>query len=273
MQLADVALAGAAVGAALVLALAVVLAAQAWYVVRTVPKLPPAEGADHGFVAQAERKPGAPARELRVLMLGDSVVEGTGIVGSHEDAFSGHVARALARRLGCDVRWVCAGKSGSTAATLRTEVLPRAKERAAILGRVDLVAMSVGVNDALRGWTSADFAAELSQLVGEVHAAWPDAHITLSGKPAITHFPALPVPLCLALDWRVGRVFGAARRVVEGATSGRGASYAWVALEDALPRPGETAFLADGFHPGGSVLRAIADAITSRAAAAGVMDG
>jgi len=262
----DVSLAATAVALLAVgLASAVLVAAQALFVVRTVPTLAPASGAKHGVAAAPS---GGAGGVLRLLAVGDSVVEGTGIVGTHVDAFTGHVARALAASQGAEVRWACAGRAGSTASTVRTGLMEQAvAARDSLGGPVDVLALSVGVNDAIRGSTTFEFKQSLRALLTDLRALCPDATIVLSAEPPVRLFPALPFPLSLVLGWRASRVFGAGAEVTRDTP---GAAYAGDLSAEVARAGGAPAelFLADGFHPGPRILAVLGGAIAARYAEA-----
>jgi lysophospholipase L1-like esterase len=221
------------------------LAWQAWRTVRRVPRLPPAADVD-GSV------PG-PDPEFRLLVLGDSTAAGVGC-DTHAEALAGATARALAVRLGRAVRWHARGASGATAADVRRALLG-----VALAWNPDLVVLSVGVNDSVRGRASADFEADLRAIVAAFARSTRPARVIHAGVPPLSSFPSLPAPLAALLGARATRLDRAARQVFHD----RGAYVAFP------PRLATDAFAHDGFHPGAAGCRAWAGWIVEAIEAGG----
>jgi lysophospholipase L1-like esterase len=202
------------------------LAWQGWRTVRRVPRLPSAADVD-GVV------PG-PGPELRLLALGDSTAAGVGCE-THAEALAGATARALAGRLGRAVRWHARGASGATAADVRRALLG-----GAVAWNPDVVVLSVGVNDAVRGRASEAFAADLRAIVAAFAESPRPARVIHAGVPPLSSFPSLPAPLAALLGARAVRLDRVARQVFEAPGS-------YVAFP---PQLAAEAFARDGFHPG-----------------------
>lgn len=227
--------------------LAPLLAWQAWQALRTVPRLPPAWGGE-GRIAGA-----GPA--LRLLGLGDSTIAGVGC-DDHSEAVTGAFATRLAALTDRAVDWHARGVSGVTAEDVRRALLPRALDYAP-----DVVVLSVGVNDAVRGRAAADFAADVVAIADAFHAARPSCVVIYGGMPPIHSFPALRPPLATLLGHR-------ARALEAGLAAALGARVTRVTFPAALAPEG---FAADGFHPGAIGCAAWADWIVAQVRAAGVL--
>lgn len=206
------------------------LVPQALYVKRTAPRLPPPACEPQGSTGRGE--------PLRLVGIGDSVVAGVG-VERLEDAFVGRTAAVLAEQLGRSIQWSVYGRSGARAQHLLDEYLPLLPP-----GPVDVILVSVGVNDItgmtlLPAWTE-----RLLRLLESLRRHSPDAVIGVAGIPPLGHFPLLPEPLRFAAGQR-GRAFDrAGRRIAAGFP---GAIHMPVEFE-ATPE----SFCPDGFHPSAS---------------------
>lgn len=212
--------------------------AQGLWVTRRVPRLAEAEGRE-GVVGQGDRR-------LHVVAVGDSVTAGYA-VAHHRASVAGALAVRLADRYAARVTWGVCARSGATAGTALALV------DAEVLGEADLVFVSIGVNDAKNGHSTARFRREVGALFEAVLVAAPRASVCLLGVPPLEHFPALPRPLADVLGWR-GRVFDA------------------IAKSEAQARPrmfrieangplGPEMFAVDGFHPSETLHAAFADAV------------
>jgi lysophospholipase L1-like esterase len=195
-----------------------------------VPRLPPVVDR----VGECEGS--APALDL--IALGDSTIAGVGCV-TQSEALTGSTARYLASRSGRAVRWRAHGVSGLTAAGIRRTLLPGALQYAP-----DVVVLSVGVNDAVRGRAPADFAADLAAIVDALLAAANErgrtVRVIYAGMPPMGCFPALQWPLAGLLAARAVALAAAAADALEGRA-------AVVRFPAALDRD---TFASDGFHPG-----------------------
>jgi lysophospholipase L1-like esterase len=213
-------LAGAA---SLLAASAALLAAQAAYVSHTVPILPPARGVKQGVVRRTAASQGSQqrrqrAQRLRLVMLGDSVVEGIG-VDSTLDALPHQLAVALADSLArdgadCEVRWLMLGKTGYCASHMLALVdqIPAAfthaepdsqtaaAERSSRHASCDedetaLCVLSVGVNHIVRFHSRHRFETELFALIAALRRRFQQpVPVFLCGMPPMNAFP-LPFPL------------------------------------------------------------------------------
>jgi lysophospholipase L1-like esterase len=198
---------------------------------RVMPHLPEAGGPPHGVVAGAD-----PA--VRLLVLGESTVAGVG-AADHRDALAGQTARSLAEASGFAVQWRGIGRSGATAHTARTELLPSAGDIDA-----DVVVVALGVNDTLRlhGWRR--WTRDLQRLFAALRSRSAHRTLVLSGVPPIARFPALPRPLRDVLGTRALMLDRAAERL-----AGRMNGVVYVPIPPLLDRVVEEYFCEDRFHP------------------------
>jgi lysophospholipase L1-like esterase len=195
---------------------------QGWRALRTVPRLPPP--------AQPDGHVDGRGPALRLLGLGDSTIAGVGC-GHHREALTARTAERLSIALGRAVDWHAYGVSGATAADVRRALLARA-----VAWRPDAVVLSAGVNDAVRGRSAEDFAADVRAIAD----AFRPVPVVYAGMAPIGSFPALRPPLATVLGRR-------ARRLEAAATANCGEGVARVVFPSRLE---PAAFADDGFHPG-----------------------
>ncbi|WP_235962144.1 arylesterase [Falsiroseomonas selenitidurans] len=122
-----------------------------------------------GAAAQAR----AEGREIRLLMLGDSITAGYGLARSEGPPAQ---IQALLRARGRQVRVLDAGVSGDTTAG------GRARLDWALADRPDAVIVALGGNDALRGLTPAQMRANLTDILDRLQAR--DLPVLLAGMIA-----------------------------------------------------------------------------------------
>ena len=208
------------------IALAPLLAAQAYVLMRRTPRLPEAEGARQGVRGGAE----APA--LRLLIIGDSSAAGVG-APTQDDALAGRLTAALAPRF--HLHWTLIARSGArTADALRW--IARGLEPA------DVVVTALGVNDVLRLTAPRRWAEEQARLRQALLEATGARHVYHSGVPPMGGFPIFPQPL----RWALGQE---ARRL-DSRLAAQAASAATATHLAAPPLPTPDLFATDGMHPG-----------------------
>ncbi|MTD16593.1 SGNH/GDSL hydrolase family protein [Nakamurella sp. YIM 132087] len=204
-----------------------VVAAQGIRVRRTTEILPEAKGPTTG------RTPGRePA--LRLSVIGESTAAGCG-AATHEQAFTGALARALSGRTGRAVEWQVHGSNGATVRRVRHQLLSR------LDGEVDLAVLLVGVNDVLRRRSVAEWSADLAVVLDGL--AGSATTVAMTGIPPFADFPSLPRTLGRYLGERANALDDAARRLC-----GTRDRTFWIGAAHLLPSdPGF--FARDGFHP------------------------
>jgi lysophospholipase L1-like esterase len=209
------------------IALLPVLVAQGLRVRRTTLRLPGASGPVTGVAA-------GDGPVFRLLVLGESTVDGVG-AESHEEALTGSVARALARRSGREVAWQAVGRTGANARVVHDELL-------AFTEAADFVVIALGVNDTIELHSAPRFRRDLLRLIVALRRRLGPIPVLLAGVPPMGSFPTLPQPLRAVFGLRAAALDFAAASL----TALPGVTHASipVALFD------EDTFAADGFHPG-----------------------
>ncbi|MCB2020146.1 MAG: SGNH/GDSL hydrolase family protein [Burkholderiaceae bacterium] len=233
---------------ALKLALAPVLIAQAVATRRRAPVLPEAAGDREGLL-------GAGSDPLHLLIAGDSSAAGVGV--AHQDqAFVGHLSRALQRRLDRPIRWSLQARSGLTTrqvhAMLREtwgdKTLPAA-QLAVVLTGVNDVIDQIGVRRAM-----AERVALADWLLGERGVE----HVVFAPLPPVHRFPLLPRPLRDVMGSDARRHDEA---IARWAATRRDVSHTPIEFDLSTD-----AMASDGFHPGEPVYRACGEALAAHIA-------
>lgn len=154
---------------------------------------------------------------------------------THEEAFTGAFARALADRRDRPVRWSVHGRHGATIRRVRHRMVSDLDARS------DVTVLLIGVNDVLnrtptQQWND-DIAAVLNALTERSEI------VVVAGIPPFEAFPSLPRALRGYLTGR-GRVLDDTARAL---CASRPAA-SWISSTDLVPAEVEF-FTRDGFHP------------------------
>jgi lysophospholipase L1-like esterase len=211
--------------------------------------------------AEGVATPGAPATPsrsadrppLRLLGVGDSLIEGVGVTRA-EDCLTACCAREFAAASGRAVAWRTVGRSGATSAGVLHKLAARLPPEP-----VDFFLVSVGVNDVTALRRRHEWRAHLDALATRLAQHSPDALAVFLGLPPLQRFPVLPSPLAQVLGLRARQLddaLGAALGALPGARHFR---------FDFEARPED--FAPDGFHPSGQSYARIAREIAARHAA------
>lgn len=214
-------------------ALAPLLLWQGRRVRRQALRLPEASGAREGEV-------GSGALCLRLLIVGDSSAAGVG-AASQDEALAGQLSRALAQRLGGQVRWQLLGCSGHTTAQALAQL-----RQAQGLQPADAMVTALGVNDVSAGLGPERWLQQLAQLHALAVERAGVRYTLHSAVPPMHRFPLLPQPLRWWLGQRALRLNQALLRQL------RASPTRAVQGLPALLQAGEGAaalMAADGFHP------------------------
>lgn len=199
---------------------------------KVVPMLGEAAGPKRGL-AMAEGSAGVP---LRLLVVGESTVAGTG-APTHDVALTGQLAAGLAARRHRAVAWEAEGSNGATLERIAREVLGLIQEH-----DPDIVVLAAGANDAMTGRFPAHWGRDLRGVLGAFIEPGRFREIVVAGVPPFRNFPALPVPLNEFLQRRALRLDAVSRRVCEEL----GVGFVDFAGDPPL---GDDFFASDHFHP------------------------
>jgi len=159
--------------------LAPVLIYQGKQVRKNTPRLPEAAGPRKGIQGNG-------AKQIRLLILGDSAAAGVG-VDDQADALSGQVLACFGKEF--RVEWELIAKTGATTADTMThmQALPSAV--------FDVAVTSLGVNDVKVGVTKDQWMDRQKKLVCLLREKFKIKKLLISAVPPMEMFPALPWPL------------------------------------------------------------------------------
>lgn len=194
---------------------------------RTAIRLPEARGKRTGKCGTGEA--------FRLLALGDSIMAGTG-TSVIEQSFPVQFSNALADRFQYSVHWQIEGKNGLDISQLRQRLTTMQPDE-----EVDMVVISIGVNDVTGLRRKKSWRVQLHALVVELRLMWPAAKIVFLGLPPMGSFPLPPQPLRFALGKRAAALDGITADVIS--------------LHDnmlhipSFADPDQLEFCEDGFHP------------------------
>lgn len=178
---------------------------------------------------------GRDGQAVKLVGLGDSIIAGVG-VRRHSEGLVGQLAARVAERTGRPVAWEAVGFSGADSVHVFDKLLPVAAR-----AEPEIVVLSVGVNDAVRGVRPREFKDRLRAIVDGLAATRRAPTIVFGGIPPLASFPALP--------WPLSRLLGDRSRALQQAavdlTGYRGLKV--VVFPATLS---SQAFAPDGFHPG-----------------------
>lgn len=164
-------------GALIIIPLLPLLAWQGKRVKSSVPELPEAKGPRGVVSSGGEGK-------LSILAIGESTLAGVG-VSTHEEGFTGTLAKELSRVLDKEVIWRVYARSGYTAEKLHKKILPKIEEKA-----VDLIVVGTGGNDAFQMNNPWRWTRNIETLIHGLRAHFGDTPIVFLNMPPIKEFPA-----------------------------------------------------------------------------------
>lgn len=141
------------------------------------PKLPEAEGVK-GFVTKNIHK------RLRILAIGESSIAGVG-VETHEEGFTGTLARELSAFLNATVEWKVYAKRGYTAKKVEESIVPQIVEK-----EVDLVVVGLGGNDTFQLNNPKRWKKDVQRLIQSLKEKFSDTPIVFINMPPIKELPA-----------------------------------------------------------------------------------
>ena len=202
-----------------------VAAVQGMWLRSTVKFAPPAVGPTHGSIGTTARPP------LRIAVLGDSTAAGCG-VHTHDEGFTGSLAREISARTLRPVEWQVAGQFGATARRIRYRLLPTLDTE------LDAAVLLAGGNDVMSRRTPGEWRADLDAITDDLMER--AGHVVIAAVPPFALFPAVPPALGRYLSERAAELDEVSRRIcaVRPCTT-------WVPMTE-LPRPEH--FAGDRFH-------------------------
>jgi len=219
------------------------VAAQGMWVRRRVEVLPPASGPTTGSTTGDGGPP------LRLMVIGESTAAGCG-ADTHEAAFTGAFACALAEGCRRRVTWTVRGRRGATIRRVRHRMCPELPHN------TDVVVLLIGVNDVLNRTPARQWSNDLDAVIAALTAR-ADL-VVVAGIPPFEDFPSLPRALRKYLTHR-GQVLDDVARRLCATRPG----VSWIGSTGLVPA-GDQFFARDGFHPSGAGYQRWAQALSDR---------
>jgi lysophospholipase L1-like esterase len=145
----------------------------------SVPELPEAKGKEGISQLSSPTK-----KQLQLITLGESTIAGVG-VETHEEGFTGTLAKGLSELFQAKVNWKVYARSGYTAKKVANKLVPRISEKP-----VDLIVVGLGGNDAFRLNRPSIWREDIHTLIRNLQTDHPNAVIMFCNMPPIKEFPA-----------------------------------------------------------------------------------
>jgi len=190
-------------------------------------RLPEASGDKTGICGQGD--------PLHLLALGDSIIAGVG-TGTVMRSMPVQFAQSLAKQQKCSVHWHVDGTNGADISHLLERICRFNGHQ-----KVDVVLISIGVNDVTGLSSTRHWQEGLQRLVMELRNRWPDARVIFAGLPPMSKFPLPPQPLRFTLGLRAKRLDAITVEIVANQLN----------MQHVPTRidPAHQDFCEDGFHP------------------------
>ncbi|WP_333607050.1 SGNH/GDSL hydrolase family protein [Arsukibacterium sp.] len=192
-------------------------------------RLPEAAGRRNGISGSGE--------PLRLLICGDSAAAGVG-VSEQQQALSGQLVALLAERY--QVTWQLAAKTGLDSPGLNTLLQQLYSHKNAVYP-LDLVVVSIGVNDVTALRNKAEFQQQISTLLTRLTTDFTNPQVLFSAIPPMQHFTALPSPLNIWLGLKAAMLNQALANELKNWPKAQLVSSKQALTPDILAT--------DGFHP------------------------
>lgn len=127
-------------------------------------------------------------KRLRLLTIGESSVAGVG-VPTHEEGFTGTLAKELSRLFQMGVDWKVYAKRGFTVRKIQETILPQITEQA---GDVDLVVVGLGGNDTFQLNRPRRWKRDIQGLITTLQQRFQGVPIVFMDLPPVRELPAFP---------------------------------------------------------------------------------
>jgi lysophospholipase L1-like esterase len=142
-----------------------------------VPKLPEAREGKGSCLASSNRT-------FRMITLGESTIAGVGVT-THEEGFTGTLAKELSTELKINIDWKVYAKSGYTAKKINDSIISSITENL-----IDLIVIGIGGNDAFELNTPKRWNTDVRELIKSIQAKFKAVPILFINMPPIKEFPA-----------------------------------------------------------------------------------
>jgi lysophospholipase L1-like esterase len=164
-------------GAVLALPLLPIMYYQGKKIKASIPDLPEAEGVSGKAICQSNK-------QLKIITIGESTIAGVG-VKTHQEGFTGNLAKELSSKLNANIDWNVYAKSGFNAKAVREQILPNIQQEA-----VDLIVIGLGGNDTFELNSPRKWRQHINALISELKVKFSNCPIVFTGLPPVRYFPA-----------------------------------------------------------------------------------
>jgi lysophospholipase L1-like esterase len=226
-------------GAVIAIPLLPIMYLQGGRIRKSVPSLPEATGPDGSIDNES-------TKTIRIVTLGESTIAGVG-VSTHQQGFTGTLAKELASRLGTKVKWSVIARSGYTVRKMTERLVPQLPENG-----VDIIVVGAGGNDAFTLRSPRQWHDDIQLLIASIKAQCGDVPIVFINMPPIKEFPAFTRIMKFTIGNLVDffgekliRVAANEQRVYFSSKIIRLADWIHVLGENLTPAD----FFSDGVHP------------------------
>jgi lysophospholipase L1-like esterase len=144
---------------------------------KNVPRLPEAIGTK-GSTSIASNK------VLRMLTIGESTIAGVGVT-THQEGFTGSLAKELASQLNVDIDWAVYAKSGYTAKKVCEKLIETISEQS-----IAIIVIGLGGNDAFELNSPKKWNRDVRALIKSIQLKFKGVPIIFTNMPPIKEFPA-----------------------------------------------------------------------------------
>ena len=206
-----------------------------------IPTLPEASG-EQGICHPSIKT----QRLIRLATIGESTIAGVG-VETHEEGFTGTLAKELSHLWRVNIEWRVYARSGYTARNVTKRLVPRMEE-----DRIDLIVIGLGGNDAFKLNPPSKWKKDIEVLIHSLRSRYPQCMIVFCNMPPIKEFPAF-TPL---IKFTVGNLvewLGSSLQKTIGRYEHVFYSQEKITLEDWIRRLNtqvkKSDFFSDGVHP------------------------
>ncbi|MEM7103715.1 MAG: SGNH/GDSL hydrolase family protein [Bacteroidota bacterium] len=205
----------------------------------SVPALPAAKNPS-GVVHINNQMP------FKLVTLGESTIAGIG-VKTHEEGFSGTLAKSIANFLGRTVEWQVFAHSGYTAKAVTEKIVPNIPDL-----DPDLIVIGLGGNDAFKLNSPSKWQKDITNLIQVLQEKFEGAPIVFTNMPPIKEFPAF-TPLIKFVVGNLGEMLGTSLKNLVKSLDGVDYYSRKITLGDWVDRLEADAtvndFFSDGVHP------------------------
>jgi lysophospholipase L1-like esterase len=144
---------------------------------KTIPQLPEATGAEGICEVYSNQT-------FQLITVGESTIAGVG-ASTHENGFTGTLAKTISEQLATTTSWKVYAKSGYTAKRVKEEIIQNINEKS-----IDLIVIGLGGNDSFKLHTPKQWNKDIRELIQNIKIKYPETTIFFINMPPIKEFPA-----------------------------------------------------------------------------------